>query len=55
MARPNAYHMQDQVRDRVRLIMRSDNDAVAVITPWLLIAVVAALALLNIMPATPLP
>ena len=55
MPHPNSYHMQDQVRDRVRLIMHGDDCATVVATPWLLITVVVTLALLNIIPAVPLP
>lgn len=54
MTRPSPYFMHDQVRHRVRCIMRGHDRPSALASPvWPLIAAVCALIFLNIMTAIP--
>ncbi len=54
MTRPSPYFMHDQVRHRVRFIMRSRDRPATLASPvWPLIAIVCALTFLNIMTAMP--
>ncbi len=56
MTRRNPYFMHDQIRDRVRLIMRDHHRQATLAAPvWPLIAAVCALTFLNIMIAMPQP
>ena len=56
MTRSSPYFMHDQVRYRVRLIMRGHHRPAALASPvWPLIAVVFALTFVNIMIAMPQP
>jgi hypothetical protein len=54
MTQPSAYFMHDQVRHRVAHIMRGHNRPRALTSPvWPLIAVIAALTLVNVVSAIP--
>ncbi len=54
MTRPSPYFMHDQVRHRVRLIMRSyDRPATFASPVWPLIGAVCALTFLNVMTTIP--
>ena len=54
MTRPSRYFMHDQVRHRVRCIMRGHVRSATLASPvWPLIAAVCALTFLNIMTAIP--
>jgi len=56
MTRRNPYFMHDQVRHRVRLIMRGHDRHATLASPvWPLIAAVCALTFLNIMITMPQP
>ena len=56
MTRRSPYFMHDQVRHRVRLIMRGHDRSAAFTSPvWPLIAAVCALTFLNIMITMPQP
>ncbi len=56
MTRSSPYFMHDQVRYRVRHIMRARHRPAALASPvWPLIAVVFALTLVNVMIAMPQP
>ena len=56
MTRPSPYFMHDQIRHRVRLIMRGHHRQATLASPvWPLIAAVCALAFLNIIIAIPQP
>jgi hypothetical protein len=54
MTRPNPYFMQDQIHHRVAFIMRGQNRRKTLESPvWPLIAVIAALTMLNVAAAIP--
>ena len=56
MTRPSPYFMRDQVRHRVRLIMRGHHRPATLAFPlWPLIAAVCALTFLNVITAMPQP
>ncbi|NIM26824.1 MAG: hypothetical protein GTO67_04830 [Gammaproteobacteria bacterium] len=56
MNRPSPYFMHDQARHRVARIMRGhDRRPLAVTSVWPVIAVIAALTLINVLSAMPAP
>ena len=54
MTHSNPYFMQDQVRHRVAHIMRGYRRPAALLSPvWPLVAIIAALTVVNVMSALP--